>query len=160
MRKFGRKRTSQQKAAATRRKNERAKARAVKREIKATKINPVTGVSKQTRNESYAKTKAQNAKTTRAGLYASSAASSVAATNEANTEQARMRAEAMKYAADRSVDVEKAKASTTSTVTKNINVTGLENGGMVKATKPTSDDKYTADDSEYSDEYYQRLERM
>lgn len=158
--KFGRKKTSQQKAAATKRKNQKAKARVEKRVAKAQKINPVTGVSKQTRNESYSATKAQNARTTRAGLYAGSAASSVASTNEANMEQARMNAEAMKYAADRSVDVEKAKASTTSSVTKNINVTGLENGGMVRATNPTSEGKYTADDSEYSDEYYQRLERM
>lgn len=158
--KFGRKRTPQQKASATKRKNSKAKAKVEKRKAAATKINPVTGVSKQTRDASYAATKAQNAKTTRVGLYAGSAVSSVASVNEANTEQARMNAEAMKYAADRSVDVEKAKASTTSTVTKNINVTGLENGGMVKATSPTSADKYTADDSEYSDEYYRRLERM
>lgn len=158
--KFGRKRTPQQKAAATKKKNSKAKAKVEKKKASAARISRVTGVSRQTRDTNYATTKAQNARTTRAGLYAGSAVSSVASVNEANTERARMNAEAMKYAADRSVDAEKAKASTTSTVTKNINVTGLENGGMVKATNPTSKNKYTADDSEYSDEYYRRLERM
>lgn len=158
--KFGRKRTPQQKAAATKRKNSKAKARVEKKKASATRINPVTGVSKQTRDANYAATKAQRAKTTRAGFYAGSAVSSVSSVNEANTEQARINAEAMRYTADRSVDAEKAKAATTSTVTKNINVAGLENGGMVKATSPTSTSRYTADDSEYSDEYYRRLERM